>query len=70
MTGPGTISSAIPLEDLGLSSDSANDEDFILCRKSRFHRGSDAILRSSAKQVSFAEGKANTQVSFPPFKTV
>lgn len=59
------ISNAIPLEDLGLSSDSSNDEDFMSSSKSHLRPEPDAQLMSSVRQMSSAEESGNRQVSFP-----
>ena len=59
------FSNAIPVEDLGLSSDSSNEEDFMSSSKSHLRPESDAKQTSSVKQMSSVEESAHRQVSFP-----
>ena len=51
------ISEGIPLEDLGLSSDSSNDEDLMLSTKNHLRPKPDTKFQSSVRQISSAKAK-------------
>ncbi|KAL8786307.1 MAG: hypothetical protein Q9195_008267 [Heterodermia aff. obscurata] len=51
------FSGGIPLKDLGLSTDSSNDEDFMLSSKNHLRPEPNAKLKSSVSQMSSAEAE-------------
>ena len=57
-----SISNGIPLEDLGPSSNSSDDEDLILSSKNPFQPKSESIVR----QMGSGEEKGSRQVSLTP----